>query len=108
MTGRLTGKIALISGGASGIGAATARLFVEEGARLVVGDINIEKGRSVADQLGDAARFVELDVTSPTSWKGAVEAAKKEFGGFTTLINSAGVSMPLSICICPSHRPGMR
>lgn len=97
MTGRLTGKIALISGGASGIGAATARLFVEEGARLVVGDINIEKGRSVVTQLGDAARFVELDVTSPESWKGAVEATKKEFGGITTLINSAGVSIPGNI-----------
>ena len=70
---RLAGKIALISGAARGIGAADARLFVAEGARVVLGDVLDEDGEAVAQELGDAACYVHLDVTQPDSWAAAVE-----------------------------------
>ncbi|MBS0274208.1 MAG: SDR family oxidoreductase [Proteobacteria bacterium] len=93
----LNGKIAFISGGASGIGAAAARRFVSEGARVVMGDIQDDKGKALAHELGDAAFYVHLDVTSEESWRAAVDAAIKRFGALTTLVNSAGISVPATI-----------
>ena len=95
--GRLTGKKAIISGGASGIGAATARHFINEGAQVVIGDINVEKGQAFAAQYGDELSFVELDVTSAQSWDDAIDRAQKHMGGLTSVINSAGVSIPIPI-----------
>jgi len=95
--GRLEGKTALISGGASGIGAATAKRFIEEGAVVVIGDINTEKGKAFAAQYGDELLFTHLDVTSAESWSDAVKFATTKMGGLTTLVNSAGVSIPGSI-----------
>ena len=95
--GRLSGKKAIISGGASGIGAATARHFINEGAQVVIGDINVEKGQAFAAQFGDEVTFVELDVTSAQSWDDAMERAQKHMGGLTNVINSAGVSIPIPI-----------
>ena len=95
--GRLLGKKALISGGASGIGAASAKLFIEEGAHVVIGDINVEKGEAFASEYGDELKFVKLDVTSEQSWASAVDFAKSEMGGLTTIVNSAGVSIPIGI-----------
>lgn len=97
MSKRLAGKTALISGGASGIGAASAKLFIAEGAKVVIGDINSEKGQALADSYGDELSFIKLDVTSPSSWIKAVKFATQEMGGLTTLVNSAGVSIPGSI-----------
>lgn len=94
---RLKDKMALISGGASGIGAASARKFVAEGARVVIGDIQTEKGQALARSLGDSALFVPLDVTSDSSWADAVSRAWGHFGGLTTIVNSAGVSIPANI-----------
>lgn len=94
---RLNGKTALITGGASGIGAATARKFVAEGARVALADIQDDKGRALAAELGDAALFVHLDVTNEASWVEAVEHASKKLGELTTLINSAGISVPATI-----------
>lgn len=94
---RLTGKIALISGAASGIGAACARRFVEEGARVVLADIQLDKGEALAQSLGEAAHFVQLDVTSEAAWRGAIAAAQSKFGALTTVVNSAGISVPASI-----------
>lgn len=92
--GRLDGKVALISGAASGLGAAEAELFAREGARVVVGDIQIEAGQSVVDRIvaagGDAA-FTPLDVTSAESWQQAVRFAVDRCGGLTTLVNNAGI-----------------
>lgn len=91
MAGRLDGKVALISGAARGIGAAAATRFVEEGARVVVGDILEEDGKRTADALGEAARFVRLDVTSLDDWQAAVAFTEREFGSLTTLVNNAGI-----------------
>lgn len=95
--GALAGKVVLISGGASGIGAATARLFIERGARVAIGDIQTDKGQSVAASLGEQALFIRLDVTDEASWRGAVETVQARFGAVTTVVNSAGVSIPANI-----------
>ena len=97
MSKRLTGKTALISGGASGIGAASAKRFIEEGARVVIADINAEKGQTLAAKYGDELSFINLDVTSAESWAKAVKIATSKMDGLTTLVNSAGVSIPGSI-----------
>lgn len=94
---RLSGKVALISGGASGIGAATARLFAAEGASVVIGDIQAAKGEALARSIGEAAAYVALDVTSDAAWADAVAAAVRRFGRLTTVVNSAGISVPGSI-----------
>lgn len=91
MTGRLAGKVALISGGARGQGEAEARLFVAEGAKVVIGDILAAEGKAVADDLGDDALFVPLDVTDEAAWGEAVAAAESQFGPVTVLINNAGI-----------------
>lgn len=90
--GRLAGKGALISGGASGMGAAEARRFVAEGARVVIGDINDERGEAFARELGEAARFVHLDVRKEADWAAAIEASEAHFAGpVDILVNNAGV-----------------
>lgn len=88
--GRLKGKVAIITGAARGQGACEARLFVEEGARVVLGDIMDEEGQALAEELGEAARYVHLDVREESDWAGAVEAAG-EFGALNVLINNAAV-----------------
>jgi 3alpha(or 20beta)-hydroxysteroid dehydrogenase len=99
MTDRLQGKVALISGGARGMGGAEARLFASEGAKVVIGDVLVDEGKALADELGDAVRFVELDVTSETSWEAAVAAATTEFGRLDVLVNNAGIwkIMPIAM-----------
>jgi 3alpha(or 20beta)-hydroxysteroid dehydrogenase len=89
--GRVDGKVALISGGARGMGASHARLLVAEGAKVVIGDILDDEGKAVADELGDAARFVHLDVTQPDQWDAAVSTAVQEFGKLDVLVNNAGI-----------------
>jgi 3alpha(or 20beta)-hydroxysteroid dehydrogenase len=89
--GRVDGKVALISGGAQGMGAAHARLLVGEGAKVVIGDILDEKGKAVADELGSAARYVHLDVTQPDDWEAAVSTALNDFGTLNVLVNNAGI-----------------
>ena len=90
--GRVDGKVALISGGARGMGASHARMLVAEGAQVVAGDILDDEGMALADELGDAARFVHLDVTQPDHWKAAVATAVGEFGTLNVLVNNAGIS----------------
>lgn len=89
---RAEGKVALISGGARGQGEAEARLLVAEGAHVVIGDVLVDDGRSVADDLGDACEFVQLDVTDPASWDSAVATATSRFGGVDVLVNNAGIA----------------
>jgi NAD(P)-dependent dehydrogenase (short-subunit alcohol dehydrogenase family) len=97
---RLADKVVLISGGASGIGAATARLVVREGGKAVLADRDEAKGRALARQLGDAALFVPLDVTDEPAWNKAVSATVEKFGGLHGLLNAAGVGVRNSIEDC--------
>jgi len=94
MAGRLAGKVALISGGARGQGAEEARLFVKEGAAVVLGDILVEEGQKVAADLcaqGGQATFVKLDVTQEQDWQQAVETATRTYGKLSILVNNAGI-----------------
>jgi NAD(P)-dependent dehydrogenase (short-subunit alcohol dehydrogenase family) len=89
---RLAGKVAIISGAASGMGAATARLFAREGAKVVIADVLEREGREVAAAIGAAARFEPLDVTSEESWAAVVSATTQHFGKLNVLVNNAGTS----------------
>ena len=89
---RLQGKVALVTGGASGMGKSEATIFAREGARVVVADILEAEGKTLATALGDAARFVKLDVTKEGEWQTAVDAAEREFGKLDILVNNAGIS----------------
>jgi 3alpha(or 20beta)-hydroxysteroid dehydrogenase len=89
--GLLDGKVALITGGASGQGAAEARLFVDEGAAVVIGDVQDVAGRALADELGPSATFVHLDVSSDTDWEAAIAHTSETFGDATILIQSAAI-----------------
>jgi 3alpha(or 20beta)-hydroxysteroid dehydrogenase len=90
---RLKDKVILISGGARGQGAAEARLFVAEGARVVIGDVLEPEGRRLASELGPAVSFVRQDVTHERDWGTAVSEAEK-FGGLHGLVNNAGIYQP--------------
>ncbi|MUL74560.1 glucose 1-dehydrogenase [Mycolicibacterium sp. CBMA 226] len=89
--GRVDGKVALISGGARGMGAAHARMLIAEGAKVVLGDILDEEGEKLAAELGDAARYVHLDVTDADQWDAAVNTAIEAFGALNVLVNNAGI-----------------
>lgn len=91
MSQRLTGKVALVSGGARGMGASHVRAMVAEGAKVVFGDILDDQGKAVAAELGDAVRYVHLDVTQPDQWDAAVATACEQFGGLHVLVNNAGI-----------------
>lgn len=90
--GRVEGKVALITGGARGIGAASARALVAEGAKVVLGDVLDDEGKALAEELGDAARYLLLDVTSEADWAAAVEFTLAEFGKLDVLFNNAGIA----------------
>ncbi|WP_327096557.1 glucose 1-dehydrogenase [Nocardia vinacea] len=89
--GRLTGKVALISGGARGMGAAHARALVAEDARVVLGDILDEEGAALAKEIGDDAAYVHLDVRDKQQWQDAVAEAVQRFGALNVLVNNAGI-----------------
>jgi len=95
--GSLDGKVALISGGARGMGAAEARMFVAEGAAVVIGDVRADEGAAVAAEIGDAARYVHLDVTDEASWAAATQVAIDAFGALTVLVNNAGIAEGASL-----------
>ncbi len=88
---RLAGRVALVSGAARGMGLAHCTAMIAEGARVVLGDILDEEGAGAAEELGDAAHYVHLDVTSPDSWAAAVSATAEKFGPVTVLVNNAGI-----------------
>ncbi|HEX9711869.1 MAG TPA: glucose 1-dehydrogenase [Actinomycetota bacterium] len=89
--GRLDGKTALITGGARGMGLATARLFVAEGARVLLADVLDDEGKAAAESLGEAASYQHLDVTSEGDWTDAVAAAEERMGSLNVLLNNAGI-----------------
>ena len=91
---RLEGKVALISGGARGMGAVEAKLFVQEGAKVVFGDVREEEGQKLEAEIaesGGEAVFTKLDVTSADDWQSAVELAVSRFGKLDILVNNAGI-----------------
>ena len=92
---RLAGKVALVSGAASGMGQSEATIFAREGAKVIVADVLEAEGKQVADKIvsgGGQARFVKLDVTSEAEWDAAVKAAVGAFGKLDVLVNNAGIS----------------
>lgn len=99
--GKLTGKTALVTGGARSIGEAAARMFAHEGARVLVADVLDDEGRAVADAIraeGGVADYLHLDVTSEADWCRAIDHAVARFGSLDILLNNAGiVSSPASI-----------
>jgi NAD(P)-dependent dehydrogenase (short-subunit alcohol dehydrogenase family) len=88
----LTGKAAIVTGAANGIGRAIAELFVEEGARVLVADIDDTKGHEAAEALGEAAAFVHTDVSDAASVQAAIDQAQKRFGVLDVMVNNAGIS----------------
>ena len=94
--GRLNGKVALISGGARGQGAAEARLFSQEGAKVVFGDLLDDEGQRVEEEIrgsGGEATYVHLDVTQGTDWRAAVETAVNSYGRLNVLVNNAAITL---------------
>uniref|UniRef100_UPI00340C6207 SDR family oxidoreductase n=1 Tax=Nocardia xishanensis TaxID=238964 RepID=UPI00340C6207 len=88
---RLYGRVVLISGGASGMGASHARAFIAAGAAVMIGDIADEAGRRLSAELGERAAYVHLDVTSAADWERAVAETVRRFGELSVLVNNAGV-----------------
>ncbi|MAE93881.1 MAG: 3-alpha-hydroxysteroid dehydrogenase [Deltaproteobacteria bacterium] len=104
--GRLDGRVALISGGARGMGRAEARLFAAEGARVAVCDVADGEGKAVAEEIGAGALYQHLDVTSEEEWAAAVAATTSAFGRLDVLVNNAGIaeSAPLADMTLESYR----
>lgn len=94
---RLNDKVAIITGGARGMGASHARRFVNEGAKVMIADILEEEGQALAKELGENAKFIKLDVTKLNNWEEVVSLTEKEFGPVNVLVNNAGISMNKSI-----------
>jgi len=103
---RVENKVVLLSGGASGIGAATARLVVREGGKAVLADRDEARGRALAEELGKSAMFVPLDVTDEPAWQKAVAASVETFGGLHGLLNAAGVGVVDYLVANKAIRPG--
>jgi 3alpha(or 20beta)-hydroxysteroid dehydrogenase len=90
-TGQLNGKVAIITGAANGQGAATARLFTQEGARVVAADIDDQKGSELAAELGDTASFHHLDISKRADWHRAVNKCLQQYGRLDVLVNNAAI-----------------
>ncbi|MFF5988344.1 SDR family NAD(P)-dependent oxidoreductase [Prauserella flavalba] len=97
MTRRLTGKAAVVTGGAHGIGAAIVARFVAEGASVTIADVEETEGRALAERLGPGCRFVPCDVTRSSAVAGAVDSTVAEFGALDVMVNNAGVGAASSV-----------
>ncbi|MBP7065688.1 glucose 1-dehydrogenase [Ferrovibrio sp.] len=95
--GRVANKVAFITGGASGLGKATAEMMAREGAKVVIADRNVEGAEAVARQIGPAAIAVALDVTNEQQWIAALDATEAAFGKLNVLVHSAGVGVLKSV-----------
>jgi NAD(P)-dependent dehydrogenase (short-subunit alcohol dehydrogenase family) len=90
MAGRLDGKVAVITGGCSGIGLGTVELFVAEGAKIIAADVQDEKGAMLEKRFPETVRYIHCDVTQEKAIAAAIALAKSEFGGLDILFNNAG------------------
>ena len=103
MGDRVKDKVAVITGAASGIGAGTARLFVDEGASVVIADLQADAGQALSDDLGDRARFIKIDVTRENDVAAAVDLAVREFGRLDCIINNAGITADSTLLKMPEE-----
>lgn len=94
---RLSEKIAIVTGGARGMGEAHARKFVAEGANVVITDLNQEAGAALAQELGEQAIFIKQDVTKAEDWEQVIRETEKAFGAVNVLVNNAGISISSNI-----------
>lgn len=92
---RLNGKVAIITGGSQGMGESHVRTFVAEGAKVVFTDLNEEKGKNIASELGENVLFVKQDVTNVEDWKKVVSVTEDQFGPVNVLVNNAGILGPI-------------
>ena len=97
MPGRIAGKVALITGGASGLGRETAKLFVAEGAKVAITDINEKAGQAVQQELGANVAFFRHDVTSEAEWQSVVKQTVDKFGRLDILVQSAGIGLSKTV-----------
>ena len=88
---RLSGRIAIVTGGASGIGEATARTFAAHGATVIIADVAAERGTALANEIGSPATFLALDVANPAAWTAVIDEVVRRFGGIDVLVNNAGI-----------------
>lgn len=93
--GRLSGKVALVTGGSQGMGEAHVRRFAAEGAKVVVADLNAAAGEKIVSEIGSDAVFVQLNVARESDWQAAVKIAEERFGPITVLVNNAGIIGPI-------------
>lgn len=93
---RLDNKVALITGASGGMGAAHAKLFIKEGAKVVLTDLNQEAGKTLAKELGSNAIFLKLDVADPKDWARVVQETETQFGPINILVNNAGIADPIA------------
>jgi 3alpha(or 20beta)-hydroxysteroid dehydrogenase len=91
MSGKLSGKVAIVTGGSRGQGASHVRAMVREGARVAFTDVRVELGKALAAELGDAAMFIQHDVSKPQDWDRVVAATEAAFGPINILVNNAGI-----------------
>src|ERR1700734_1716130 len=94
-TRELEGKVAVVTGGAGGIGRATAQLLVAEGGSVVIGDVDVESGQALAEQIGEAAAFNQTDVSEADQVQALVDLAVARYGGLDIMFNNAGIGSPL-------------
>ena len=92
----LAGKVAIVTGGAGGIGRATGELLAAEGANVVIGDVDAERGQEVADGIGDAAAFKQTDVSDIDQVQALVDFTVERFGALDIMFNNAGIGSPSS------------
>lgn len=93
---RLKGKVALITGAAQGMGASHAKMFIAEGAKVILTDLNEKGGKALADQLGPNALFLKHNVTRAAEWKTVVKEGEAKFGPLNILVNNAGILGPIA------------
>lgn len=99
--GRLAGKVAVITGGARGMGESHVRKFIAEGAKVVITDLNEEAGTLLAQELGENAKFIKQDVSSEADWANVITETENAFGPVNILVNNAGISIASSIAEMP-------